>query len=141
MQRTISAADETYAVSLDGTPVATVDAASCVLPGAADGVHTATVKAVYASGSSSESSITFGTDGISDVQADGGVAVWPNPAVGFTNVRGEFDSAVLYDLSGRAVARFGNESSQLDLSRVLPGLYVLEVRSASVRHTFKLVVK
>ncbi|MDE6541518.1 MAG: carboxypeptidase regulatory-like domain-containing protein [Muribaculaceae bacterium] len=141
MNVAITGPEVKYEVSLDGTPVATVNVASCVLPGAADGVHTATVKAVYASGSSSEASITFGTDGISDVQADGGVAVWPNPAVGFTNVRGEFDSAVLYDLSGRAVARFGNESSQLDLSRVLPGLYVLEVRSASVRHTFKLVVK
>lgn len=131
-----------YEVTLDGTPVGTFTEASCTLPAPGSGAHVAAVKAVYASGSSAEATVTFGSDGISTPEQDGAaISVGPNPAPGYTEVRGEFDAAVLYDLSGRAVESFDGSSARLELSGVVPGLYILEVHATSGRHTFKLVVK
>jgi len=141
MNVALSGPEVAYEVTLDGAAVATVEEASCPLGKVGDGAHTATVKAVYASGSSDEATVTFGYDGISQVEADGGVSIWPNPAPGYTNVKGAFVRAELFDLAGRLVDSFGNASPRLGLS-VAPGVYVLKVYTGSaVPRSFKLVVR
>lgn len=70
------------------------------------------------------------------------ISVWPNPAPGYTNVRGEFNRAVLYDLSGRALRAFDGSDSRLELGGVQAGVYLLVIEPLSGKpRTVKLTVK
>ena len=70
------------------------------------------------------------------------ISVRPNPAPGYTNVRGEFNRAVLYDLSGRALRAFDGSDSRLDLGGVQSGIYLLVIEPLSGKpQTVKLTVK
>jgi len=53
--------------------------------------------------------------------------VYPNPAPGYTVVYGYFIRASLIGLSGQTIATFYGSSSHLDLSAVVPGLYIFAV--------------
>ncbi len=88
-----------------------------------EGVHKATVKAIYSSGESEEAEITFGHSGLVSPTV-GSIRVYPNPAPGYTVVYGDFIRASLIGLSGQTMATFDGSSSYLDLSAVVPGLYI-----------------
>ncbi len=129
-----------YEVSVDGQVIGVTDKESMPLTGFSKGVHTASVKAVYASGKSEAASYTFGDDGMDNIASEN-LSVWPNPAHRHTNVSGIFDGAALYSLSGVMVRNYNSESSRLDLSGVAPGLYILRVSAPGGARSFKLTVK
>lgn len=140
MNTAVSGPEVTYEVSLDGKKLADTEDCSYMLnPGA--GEHYAEIKAVYASGESAPAKIVFGESGVNGVQTDK-IGVWPNPAPGYTDVRGEFRRAVLYDLSGRALRAFDGSDSRLDLGGVQSGIYLLVIEPVSGKsQTVKLTVK
>lgn len=140
MNTAVSGPEVTYEVSLDGKKLAdTEDCSYMLTPGL--GEHYAEVKAVYASGESAPAKIVFGESGVNGVQTDK-ISVRPNPAPGYTNVRGEFNRAVLYDLSGRALRAFDGSDSRLDLGGVQSGIYLLVIEPLSGKpQTVKLTVK
>ncbi len=136
----ITGPEVSYEVSLDGNPVKMTDTQSHLFENVAGGTHTASVKAVYASGKSENASIVFGQGGIGDVMSES-LAIYPNPAHGFTNVSGRFTGARLYALSGSLLRTYRGDSPQLDLSGINSGLYLLEVATPFGSRTFRLVVK
>lgn len=140
MNTAVSGPEVTYEVSLDGKKLADTEDCSYMLnPGA--GEHYAEVKAVYASGESAPAKIVFGESGVNGILTDK-ISVWPNPAPGYTDVRGEFRRAVLYDLSGRALRAFDGSDSRLDLGGVQSGIYLLVIEPVSGKsQTVKLTVK
>ena len=140
MNTAVSGPEVKYEVSLDGEKLAdTEDCSYMLTPGS--GEHYAEVRAVYASGESAPAKIVFGESGVNGVQTDK-ISVRPNPAPGYTNVRGEFNRAVLYDLSGRALRAFDGSDSRLDLGGVQSGIYLLVIEPLSGKpQTVKLTVK
>lgn len=142
MNTAVSGPDVKYVVMLDGEKVAETSGTLHAFENVGCGMHTASVKAVYASGESEAVTVEFGQDGLNEIGAGGSLTVAPNPAPGYTEVTGgDFESAQLYDLSGRRVAVFGGNDPRLDLSRVAPGVYLLSVKPVSGKPvTVKLVV-
>lgn len=140
MNTAVSGPEVTYEVSLDGEKLADTEDCSYMLnPGA--GEHYAEIKAVYASGESAPAKILFGESGVNGVLTDK-ISVWPNPAPGYTNVRGEFNRAVLYDLSGRVLCAFDGSHSRLELGGVQAGVYLLVIEPLSGKpQTVKLTVR
>ncbi len=72
-----------------------------------------------------------------------GLEVFPNPANGFVNIRGQhMETAELLDLAGRSLLkselRAGVGTQRLDLPAVPAGIYLLRVQSAGKLQTFKL---
>lgn len=123
-----SGPEVSYQVSVDGQKPEITENCALSLGSVSDGMHKASVKAIYASGESEEAEITFGQSGITSPSADG-IRVYPNPAVDHTVVYGDFTRATLIDLSGRVIASFGNGSARLDLSSISSGIYILAVEN------------
>jgi len=121
-----SGPEVSYQVSVDGQKPEITENCALSLGSVSDGMHKASVKAIYASGESEEAEITFGQSGSTSPSADG-IRVYPNPAVDHTVVYGDFTRATLIDLSGRVIASFGNGSARLDLSSISSGIYILAV--------------
>lgn len=140
MNTAVSGPEVKYEISLDGKKLVDTEDCSYMLnPGR--GEHTAEIKAVYASGESAPAKIVFGELGVNGIQTDK-IAVWPNPAPGYTNVRGDFSRAVLYDLSGRELRVFNGANSRLDLGGVESGIYLLVIEPTSGKpRTVKLTVR
>lgn len=140
MNVAVSGPEVAYEVSVDGRTIGVTDKESMLLSGLTEGVHTASVRAVYASGKSDEARFVFGQDGVGTVRADE-LSVWPNPAKDHTNISGQFTGAALYALSGTMVRRYGDESTMLDLTGVAPGIYILQVNGMNGVRSFKLTVR
>ena len=121
-----SGPEVSYLVSVDGEKRDITDESFLLLGNVGEGVHKATVKAIYSSGESEEAEITFGHSGLVSPTV-GSIRVYPNPAPGYTVVYGDFIRASLIGLSGQTMATFDGSSSYLDLSAVVPGLYILAV--------------
>lgn len=67
------------------------------------------------------------------------VRIFPNPAKDLLNLEGEFDYYQLFDLSGARIT--SGSSSQLSLSDVLDGVYLLKVWTNQYVDTHKVVVR
>lgn len=130
-----------YEISVDGKVVGQTEGSSYELKNIPADEHEALIKAVYASGSSAPASVTFGESGIGSVY-DSPLSIFPNPATTYTEVNGEFELAILYDLQGNMLRKYDNGDSRLDLTDVPRGFYLLVVKSAAgLPATFKLTVK
>lgn len=142
MNTALSGPEVEYVVSLDGNKVARTKECSYLFTNVPEGMHTAEVKAVYASGESLSAQEKFGVEtGIGTVES-GNVMVSPNPAHDYTMVSGEFSSATLFDLSGRKLRTFSGTEPRLSLSGIKPGVYMLVVNLTDGRTTsVKLTVK
>ncbi|MDE7376809.1 MAG: choice-of-anchor J domain-containing protein, partial [Muribaculaceae bacterium] len=141
MNTAVSGPEVKYEVWLDGSKVADTDKCSYAFDNIPEDVHVAQVKAVYASGESEPATVQFGTSGIGIVDNDG-LSIYPNPATDYVNVKGAFNRALVYDLSGVLMKSFDGRDSRLDLTNISSGYYILVVESANgQRLTFKLTVK
>jgi len=58
--------------------------------------------------------------------------VFPVPAQDILNVRGEFESVRIIDMSGRILSTSG-QNSAIDISRIPEGVYIVEVMSSAAR--------
>lgn len=141
MNTAVSGPEVIYAVSLDGEELARTTDCSFMLSNVAKGAHTAEVKAVYASGESAPATVRFGETGLNGLNGSE-MSVWPNPAPGYTIVRGDFSRATIYDLSGRSLRTFDGTEKRLDLSGFAHGIYLLAIETEGNRTTtIKLAVR
>ena len=141
MNTAVSGPEVIYAVSLDGEELARTTDCSFMLSDVAKGAHTAEVKAVYASGESAPATVRFGETGLNGLNG-AEISVWPNPAAGYTIVRGDFSRATIYDLSGRSLRTFDGTEKRLDLSGFAHGIYLLAIETEGNRTTtIKLAVR
>lgn len=141
MNTAVSGPEVIYAVSLDGEELARTTDCSFMLSNVAKGAHTAEVKAVYASGKSAPATVRFGETGLNGLNGSE-ISVWPNPAPGYTIVRGDFSRATIYDLSGRSLRTFDGTEKRLDLSGFAHGIYLLAIETEGNRTTtIKLAVR
>lgn len=141
MNTAVSGPEVIYAVSLDGEELARTTDCSFMLSDVAKGAHTAEVKAVYASGESAPATVRFGETGLNGLNGSE-ISVWPNPAPGYTIVRGDFSRATIYDLSGRSLRTFDGTEKRLDLSGFAHGIYLLAIETEGNRTTtIKLAVR
>lgn len=141
MNTAVSGPEVIYAVSLDGEELARTTDCSFMLSNVAKGAHTAEVKAVYASGESAPATVRFGETGLNGLNGSE-ISVWPNPAPGYTIVRGDFSRATIYDLSGRSLRIFDGTEKRLDLSGFAHGIYLLAIETEGNRTTtIKLAVR
>lgn len=141
MNTAVSGPEVIYAVSLDGEELARTTDCSLMLSDVAKGAHTAEVKAVYASGESAPATVRFGETGLNGLNGSE-ISVWPNPAPGYTIVRGDFSRATIYDLSGRSLRTFDGTEKRLDLSGFAHGIYLLAIETEGNRTTtIKLAVR
>ncbi|MBS5437035.1 MAG: carboxypeptidase regulatory-like domain-containing protein [Prevotella sp.] len=141
MNTAVSGPEVIYAVSLDGEELARTTDCSFMLSDVAKGAHTAEVKAVYASGESAPATVRFGETGLNGLNGSE-ISVWPNPAPGYTIVRGDFSRATIHDLSGRSLKTFDGTEKRLDLSGFAHGIYLLVIETEDNRTTtIKLAVR
>lgn len=82
-----------------------------------------------------DSGVTYSEDctlGIEDFQ-DRSVTIFPNPAADILNIDLQNDAIVkeirVYDALGRLVISVGADTSQLDVSTLSPGLYLVQVKT------------
>ena len=96
-----------YEVFLDGSKLTVTTETSYTLTGLTKGNHVAGVKAVYASGTTSMSTLQFAVeeiiDGIGNEPEDNRISVYPLPATDILHIEGDFEEARLVDISGQTV--------------------------------------
>jgi hypothetical protein len=70
------------------------------------------------------------------------LVVFPNPSEnGLFQIKGEADSWLVTDLSGKSVAESTTGEEQIDLSREKPGMYFLHYFRQGSKHVKKLIIK
>ncbi|MBO8477204.1 MAG: carboxypeptidase regulatory-like domain-containing protein [Bacteroidetes bacterium] len=118
-----------YNVYLDGNLVATTDQISYRFVGLKEGAHTASVEAVYYSGTSKLESVRFGEDaGIGGIYGSQ-VKVYPNPTSGFLKVEGDYTHLTLMNANGVAVKAYEGLQDNIDLSDLPAGIYFLNIEN------------
>ena len=81
------------------------------------------------------------TSGIISRDENERIMVYPNPARDVVYVKCDMplDSIALYDMAGNMVIRDGLCDGRIDVSGLVPGVYVLTVRSGEKKSTIKIV--
>ncbi len=67
------------------------------------------------------------------------VAVYPNPVVDILHIDVEFDTAVLYDITGTLIAT--TNSKEMNVSKISGGVYLLKVTAANRTKMVKVIKK
>lgn len=70
------------------------------------------------------------------------IAIYPNPAVDFIMISGIKDARAvrIYSIDGKLVSN-SKEVNKIDVSKLTPGMYLLEVESPSANHRLKFIKK
>lgn len=119
-------------------------------PSASGEYHVIVYRNGCASNASSAYSFTLiSYAGIGENPADNAVQVWPNPAsthisVSYKNPSNTSASLSIFDLSGRLVYQkniTNTEASQIDVSYLSGGLYILELNSGEQKNRVKFLVE
>ncbi len=84
--------------------------------------------------------------GIDDVEADGTLDIFPNPAVDEVTVKcnGSISQVLIYDLAGKQVAQSqaqAGDACTIDVSRLTPGVYVMKIATSNGWTTKRLMKK
>ena len=84
--------------------------------------------------------------GIDDVEADGTLDIYPNPAVDEVTVKcsGSISQVLIYDLAGKQVAQSqaqAGDACTIDVSRLTPGVYVMKIATSNGWATKRLMKK
>lgn len=75
-----------------------------------------------------------------DEQTAGGVRVFPNPVSDVLTIDGvEVEQAVVYDLAGREVIRFG-QTNTLSLTQLEQGSYILKITDSNANNHLKKII-
>lgn len=81
--------------------------------------------------------------GLASISSAEGLTVFPNPAKEVINIFSEFNQVKfcnLYSITGRVVKRFQiNTFSQVDISELNPGIYILEISDGKSSRRVKLI--
>jgi len=65
--------------------------------------------------------------------------IYPNPCSNFINVKGDIKKIIVRDISGRVLNT--SENNQVNVSRLKPGLLIIEVINKKNLHSFHKVLK
>ena len=90
-----------------------------------------------------QDSFSFDTLGLDDIElVDSSISVYPNPTQGIITITSKFqiETVDVYSILGHKVAEFTN-SSQLDLSQLTSGVYLLKIKAEGKTTTKKIVIK
>ena len=84
--------------------------------------------------------------GIDDVEADGTLDIFPNPAVDEVTVKcnGSISQVLIYDLAGKQVAQSqaqAGDACTINVSRLTPGVYVMKIATSNGWATKRLMKK
>src|SRR5690606_32804737 len=82
---------------------------------------------------------TLGNNGFNNQISE--VTIYPNPTTGILNFnsKSEIQNVVLFDLSGRKISEFN--SSQINISSLPKGIYLVKISTKDGKTTTKKVVK
>lgn len=128
-----------YQWLLDGTAIS--GATSETYTATQDGAYSCNATDNGCTGSSNTISYVGGT-GIKDITFVQ-LNIHPNPTTGIVNIEvgnEEIASIRVFDLAGRIVKQYGNES-QIDVSDINTGIYMLEIANEEKRSIVKLIVR
>ncbi|WP_417264985.1 SBBP repeat-containing protein [Brumimicrobium sp.] len=67
------------------------------------------------------------------------LSIYPNPSKGKLHINGNYKSAEIYDLNGKKLFSFDNQSTEINISQFNKGLYIMKVFSTDGISTFKIV--
>ncbi|PKR82198.1 hypothetical protein CW751_02380 [Brumimicrobium salinarum] len=67
------------------------------------------------------------------------LSIYPNPSKGKLHINGNYKSAEIYDLNGKKLFSFDNQSTEINISQFNKGLYIMKVVSTDGISTFKIV--
>nr|WP_299202103.1 SBBP repeat-containing protein [uncultured Brumimicrobium sp.] len=67
------------------------------------------------------------------------LSIYPNPSKGKLHINGNYKSAEIYDLNGKKLFSFDNQSTEINISQFNKGLYIMKVISTDGISTFKIV--
>lgn len=143
------AGEATYEIWLNDEKVGTTDQTSYKLTNLVDGNYKAGVKAIYTSGSSAMTEVSFVCDydgvGLHSADATAQISLYPNPTSNgqFTVTAGEPISRVrLFNTNGIVVAQFECSATDVTVptSELLAGLYMVEITTANGTTHHRVVV-
>ena len=123
-----------YTIYLNGNVVSTGQTSSqFTFTNLAEGIHTAGVRAVYASGASSISTIQFEVTDATTIQIieREQMVIYPNPVSDILNIQTDqiIQQIVVFDQSGRVVkTQYGNHLT-INLQALPAGQYIVQIRT------------
>lgn len=120
-----------YEVYLDGSLKAKVNSVSYVFENLPDGTYKAGVKAIYNSGQTGlvEKEFTIDASAINDIDASV-ITIYPNPLESTMYIDGTYDSLDIWNVSGRCVRSVNEGKSEINISDLLPGYYLIKIHYA-----------
>lgn len=133
--------DLSFEVYLDGKKMADTGEKTYLFSGLSPEKHRAGVKAVFASTTTPMVEVEFdlGDSSVKGVVENGHVAVYPNPTQGEINISGDYDYAVVFNISGKQVGRFP-AGEKIDIGGCPAGLYVVRIVSQERVSTEKILL-
>lgn len=120
-----------------------VEANEFLFTGLEPGKHTAGVAAVFASTVTPITAIEFEVKETGNEPFDetlSRIRIWPNPAIDRIRIEGEYERLSLYTLSGQKVTE-SEYTSELTISGLCSGLYLLRIEKDGSSRIFKLSVR
>ena len=136
--------DLAFNLYLDSTLVeSNVEANEFLFTGLEPGKHTAGVAAVFASTVTPITAIEFEVKETGNEPFDetlSRIRIWPNPAIDRIRIEGEYERLSLYTLSGQKVTE-SEYTSELTISGLCSGLYLLRIEKDGSSRIFKLSVR
>ncbi|MGB1248626.1 MAG: T9SS type A sorting domain-containing protein [Chitinophagales bacterium] len=139
----LNADDATYTWSVVNTSAASISATG-LLTALANGDVDVIATANDGSGITGAKTITISNQGvgIKDLAFES-LNVYPNPTTGIVNIavgNEKISSIKIIDLAGRVVKQYSNES-QINVSSINVGIYMLEIANEDKRSIVKLIVR
>lgn len=135
-----------YEVYLDNTKIGETSNNSYELTNLKSGKHTAGVKTIYTSGSTTMSEISFDVlVGVKDMN-NLTLNIYPNPVENILNIEGECQWFEIYDMTGTIIFECENQESakqlsrmQVDVSNWPHGVYIIKAYDNDSTSTYKIV--
>lgn len=135
-----------YEVYLDNTKIGETSNNSYELTNLKSGKHTAGVKTIYTSGSTTMSEISFDVlVGVKDMN-NLTLNIYPNPVENILNIEGECQWFEIYDMTGTIIFECENQESakqlsrmQVDVSNWPHGVYIVKAYNNDSTSTSKIV--
>ena len=134
--------DLSFQIYLDGEYVASTAEKKFTFTNLAKGTHRAGVKAVFASTTTklveTEFTVDETTGGVETI-ANGNHIVYPNPTKGKLTVKGDYDYAEIFNISGISTGKFQKDDN-IDISGNPEGVYFIKVVSGDTSSTYRIIL-
>lgn len=128
-----------YEVYLDNVKVEETTDVTHTFKELTKGKHTAGVKAIHTSTSTSISTVEFevGLDAVNTVSSTN-LHIYPNPVRDILNIEGEYQSLVMYNIAGEIVMT-ANGQQTVDVKALKTGVYIIKAYNNEQVGIYKIV--